>query len=765
MVNLLESMHKCCLPAGVSSESPSAYEKSLVHKIFGGRLRSQVKCMQCSFCSDKFDPFLDLSLEIIKAESLHKALTHFTAKEYLDGGERQYQCQKCKHKVKALKQLTIHQAPHVLTIHLKRFGAHQAGQKVDKRVQFGPTLDLKPFVTGLYEGDLKYTLYGVLVHAGWSTHSGHYHCYIRTSSGMWYSLDDHQVRQVSEKVVLEQKAYMLFYVRDRTNSALKKHVGFVQKESMITNAIGNKMRSTLNQGSRETVQNGPIDKRVIDSAAAVTRNNVIISDVLMESLTKEASIQKTRGPTLEISSKVPISNNAVNRLPILHLNGEHLTKSACIEGSDKTVNNALGATTDGKTSDCNKDRCTKEDNTDLVVVAPNAQVLVTNKDQSFVNAKAHMGNDTSTKKDMSDSITIAPELNGHQSSAGDSCIMETTPQKIHSEASLQKSNERESAFIDHVKSLDEPSCVNIQAKGLLTDSTLGDGGQRKGVIESVGSSGIRTMHISSPIGAVDRKRQQKLKKKLPKCPINNVHLGSSILFGVYLSLRKKKHKKIKRRVVKIGNVTKEHLMDSECSPSMSEITRTLSFNGKLHSQGKRLKSCSTKKDNVAVAKSVKSSDGNLARGMIDEEFRERIVQNGAVLSTDIPPLRNFCFPLTGNESGARCANGTKESSGDSVQNGLMSMLTRGLEEKTVARWDGIELPPHITESSCVQSVRVGYIGDEWDEEYDRGKRKKVRISENVFGGPNPFQAIASKKAKLKKVKMDQSSSGNRPYRI
>lgn len=42
MVNLLESMHKCCLPSGVSSESPSAYEKSLVHKIFGGRLRSQV---------------------------------------------------------------------------------------------------------------------------------------------------------------------------------------------------------------------------------------------------------------------------------------------------------------------------------------------------------------------------------------------------------------------------------------------------------------------------------------------------------------------------------------------------------------------------------------------------------------------------------------------------------------------------------------------------------------------------------------------------
>lgn len=44
MVRLLESMHKCCLPSGVPSGSPSAYEKSLVHRIFGGLLRSQVNC-------------------------------------------------------------------------------------------------------------------------------------------------------------------------------------------------------------------------------------------------------------------------------------------------------------------------------------------------------------------------------------------------------------------------------------------------------------------------------------------------------------------------------------------------------------------------------------------------------------------------------------------------------------------------------------------------------------------------------------------------
>lgn len=106
--------------------------------------------MQCNHCSDTFDPFLDLSLEIVKADSLYKALAHFTAKEQLDGGERHYQCQRCRQKVKALKQLTIHKAPDVLIVHLKRFGSHVQGQKIDKRILFGSTLDLKPFVTGPY---------------------------------------------------------------------------------------------------------------------------------------------------------------------------------------------------------------------------------------------------------------------------------------------------------------------------------------------------------------------------------------------------------------------------------------------------------------------------------------------------------------------------------------------------------------------------------------------------------------------------------------
>ncbi|KAL6911628.1 hypothetical protein ACP4OV_000433 [Aristida adscensionis] len=69
MVTLLESMHKCCLPSGVPIESPSAYGRSLVHRIFDSRLRSQI-------------------LEISNATTLMEALQDFTQEELLDGGEK-----------------------------------------------------------------------------------------------------------------------------------------------------------------------------------------------------------------------------------------------------------------------------------------------------------------------------------------------------------------------------------------------------------------------------------------------------------------------------------------------------------------------------------------------------------------------------------------------------------------------------------------------------------------------------------------------------
>ncbi|MCO5557031.1 hypothetical protein L7F22_010586 [Adiantum nelumboides] len=204
---LIEALQRCC-----SGELHGG--RSFIKSVFGGSLRSQVKCTQCSHCSNKYDPFLDLSLEVARADSLHKALAHFTAIEVLDG-DNKYHCSKCKTKVRALKQFTIDQAPPVLTVQLKRFSSFGSyGGKIDKKVHFERELDLKPFVTGAEVEELSYSLYAVLVHSGWSTHSGHYYCFVRTAQDTWHAMDDSEVSQVSESTVLAQKAYILFYIRN-----------------------------------------------------------------------------------------------------------------------------------------------------------------------------------------------------------------------------------------------------------------------------------------------------------------------------------------------------------------------------------------------------------------------------------------------------------------------------------------------------------------------------------------------------------------------
>ncbi|KAL3533084.1 hypothetical protein ACH5RR_006605 [Cinchona calisaya] len=727
MVNLLESMHKCCLPSGVPSESPSAYEKSLVHKIFGGRLRSQVKCMQCSFCSNKFDPFLDLSLEIVKADSLHKALAHFTAKEQLDGGERQYQCQQCKQKVKALKQLTVYKAPQVLAIHLKRFSAHMSGQKIDKKIEFGPTLDLKPFVTGPYDGDLKYTLYGVLVHAGWSTHSGHYYCFVRTSSGMWYSLDDNQVIQVSERRVLEQKAYMLFYVRDRVYSTPKKAVDVVHKESMVINTLGRKAFSNFNQASRENVSNGTVDKNLNDSFSAATAQkdapNPNISNQIQMKLDSihevngpERSSLKEDHPT-ENSLKVPLIVDSVNGLPVSSSNGgeSSVQSLSSFKGSNDFVN--LRNSINVSSSSC----------TGLAT-------LVIKQDDS-------KGIQSCSGKNENDSVAIQTTENISASARKN---LDNAVDKPQNSNALQRSPEDTSI----------PTETNA--------SKVGDISEYNGLVDSSvqKANDIKDGACLPPIPKGSRHKKavdvelHLVKRRPLKCPVTTKHLSTNIILRAAMGRRKKKRRgRHSSRKLELNHVL------SDLGSSTSKKYKTLSMSSSTYSP-RRVECNSEERDKVLGVKSL-SGNGNLLKG-VNDVFMDKIGQNGEVLSTDRVLHRSSCSTLDERLSDTGKLCGSKN---NRVENGLISMHTRGLEETTVARWDGVEHPSELLESRSAESFSIGYVGDEWDQEYDCGKRKKIRSSKLRFDGSNPFQEIAMEKAKTKKAKLDRSSSANQPFRI
>ena len=60
---LLDGMHEACLKRYQPKPSPDAALTSLIYRVFGGKLRSQIRCEGVDYQSSKVDPFLDLSCE------------------------------------------------------------------------------------------------------------------------------------------------------------------------------------------------------------------------------------------------------------------------------------------------------------------------------------------------------------------------------------------------------------------------------------------------------------------------------------------------------------------------------------------------------------------------------------------------------------------------------------------------------------------------------------------------------------------------------
>lgn len=206
----IDAMQKACL-SGCAKLDRQTQATTLVHQIFGGYLRSRVKCSMCKSVSDTYDPYLDVALEIRQAANIVRALELFVKPDVLSG-ENAYMCAKCKRKVPASKRFTIHRTSNVLTLSLKRF-ANFSGGKITKDVGYPEFLNIRPYMSQSSGEPVMYGLYAVLVHSGYSCHAGHYYCYVKASNGQWYQMNDSSVHASNIKVVLNQQAYVLFYLR------------------------------------------------------------------------------------------------------------------------------------------------------------------------------------------------------------------------------------------------------------------------------------------------------------------------------------------------------------------------------------------------------------------------------------------------------------------------------------------------------------------------------------------------------------------------
>ena len=135
--------------------------------------------------------------------------------------------------MRATKKYSIKTAPNILVVNLKRFDFTYAG-KLSHFVTYPEMLSLKTFLTdsetkldfkqldendsspnstNFYLKNVSYKLYGVLVHLGYTSHSGHYYSYVRGPNDVWYKADDQQMSTVRLQDALSQNAYILFYNR------------------------------------------------------------------------------------------------------------------------------------------------------------------------------------------------------------------------------------------------------------------------------------------------------------------------------------------------------------------------------------------------------------------------------------------------------------------------------------------------------------------------------------------------------------------------
>ncbi|KAM9013868.1 LOW QUALITY PROTEIN: ubiquitin carboxyl-terminal hydrolase 42-like [Ara ararauna] len=206
----VDALQKACLN-GSTTWDASSQATTLIYQIFGGYLRSRVKCLSCKAVSDRHEPFLNITLDIETVTSVTEALEQFVKPEQL-GGENSYKCSKCENMVSASKRYTIHRSSKVLTISLKRF-ADFTGGKISKDVKYPEYLDLRAYMSQSMGEPLIYSLYAVLVHSGFSCNAGHYICFIKAGNGFWYRMNDAIVERSDIKTVLNQQAYLLFYIR------------------------------------------------------------------------------------------------------------------------------------------------------------------------------------------------------------------------------------------------------------------------------------------------------------------------------------------------------------------------------------------------------------------------------------------------------------------------------------------------------------------------------------------------------------------------
>lgn len=230
----------------LESNMPDATWKVGLSKFFTGKLISQIKG-ECGHVSPKFEPFVDLPVNVKNKTCLPESLEEFVQGEPMEGANK-YKCLACDEAdggrlVNAMRRACPDEMPDNLTFCLKRFtfeAMFGMEGKVNDRFEFPQTIDMSQYQRARLESPTSppaedpFELVGVIVHQG-TLNLGHYWSYtllrntLRPDLRTWVKLEDKNVTLVEGGVQEVQhecfggrytngheradNAYVLFYQR------------------------------------------------------------------------------------------------------------------------------------------------------------------------------------------------------------------------------------------------------------------------------------------------------------------------------------------------------------------------------------------------------------------------------------------------------------------------------------------------------------------------------------------------------------------------
>ena len=197
--------------ASITRSSGSISMESPITKIFGGKLRSELRIpgLKNSVTLEPYQP-LQLDIQSPQIQNITDALKGLTRSERLYGN---FNSPRGKDAT-ATKQVFIDTLPPVLILHLKRFEYNNAGgtQKIWKKIGYPLDLEIPKEVFSpskragiINQGGLpKYRLIGVVYHHGKNASGGHYTVDVRRQEGReWIRLDDTNIRRIRSQDVAE----------------------------------------------------------------------------------------------------------------------------------------------------------------------------------------------------------------------------------------------------------------------------------------------------------------------------------------------------------------------------------------------------------------------------------------------------------------------------------------------------------------------------------------------------------------------------------